>query len=99
MAWWDYGSQITSTAERQVCCDSKLANHTRIYEVAIVFISSEERAFKIARKMGADYIVVVVGGFLGARSSELSQLSWMIQFANKIGCFSFFSHIVLLKYR
>jgi len=61
MAWWDYGYQITSIANRTTIADGNTWNHEHIALLARILTGPVDDGYKIARHM-ADYMLVWAGG-------------------------------------
>jgi len=61
MAWWDYGYQITSIANRTTIADGNTWNHEHIALLAKILTGPLEEGYEIARHL-ADYILVWSGG-------------------------------------
>lgn len=63
-AWWDYGYWISTMGERTSLADNATINSTRIENLADMFISSPDDAWRDLRDMEADYVLVFVAGQL-----------------------------------
>jgi len=61
-AWWDYGYWITTLGNRTSIADNATINQTRIETIAKMFISPEEKGWKIANDLKSDYILIYVVG-------------------------------------
>lgn len=61
LAWWDYGYQITSIANRTTIADGNTWNHEHIALLGKALTSKEKEGYHIARHL-ADYILVWAGG-------------------------------------
>jgi len=83
MSWWDYGYQITGMANRTVLVDNNTWNNTHIATVGKAFASTEEEGWKIARFLGADYVLVIFGGVTNFSGDDISKFIWMIRIAGK----------------
>ncbi len=57
-AWWDYGYWISIYANRTSLADNSTVNGTQIALIAKAFMSDEETAIKIFRRLGVKYVVV-----------------------------------------
>ncbi|XP_049849565.1 dolichyl-diphosphooligosaccharide--protein glycosyltransferase subunit STT3A-like [Schistocerca gregaria] len=84
MSWWDYGYQISGMGNRTVIIDNSTWNNTHIAEVALAMVSPEEEAIKIARKLDADYVLVVFGGAVGYSSDDISKYLWMVKISASV---------------
>lgn len=81
MSWWDYGYQITGMANRTVLVDNNTWNNTHIATVGKAFSSTEEEGWKIARHLGADYVLVIFGGMVNFSGDDISKFLWMVRIA------------------
>lgn len=70
VSWWDYGYWIAINTNRSSICDNATLNATQIKLVAKAFLSSEEEAIKIFKKLGVTH-VVVFDPFQGATLGQL----------------------------
>jgi dolichyl-diphosphooligosaccharide--protein glycosyltransferase len=61
-SWWDYGYWITTLGNRTSMADNATINQTKIATIAKMFMSPEEQGLKIAKDLGADYILIYVVG-------------------------------------
>jgi dolichyl-diphosphooligosaccharide--protein glycosyltransferase len=61
MAWWDYGYQIASIANRTTIADGNTWNHEHIALLGKCLTSPEKRAHRMIRHL-ADYVLVWAGG-------------------------------------
>lgn len=59
-SWWDYGYWITTLGERRSIADNATLIDWRIKQMAQVFLSTPDEAWKILQEMDADYILVYV---------------------------------------
>lgn len=83
MSWWDYGYQVTGMANRTTIVDNNTWNNTHIATVGKAFASTEEEGYKVARFLGADYVMVIFGGMTGFSGDDISKFMWMIRIAGK----------------
>lgn len=81
MSWWDYGYQITGMANRTVLVDNNTWNNTHIATVGRALASDEKEGHRIARYMGADYVLVIFGGLSNFSGDDISKFIWMIRIA------------------
>lgn len=79
MSWWDYGYQITGLANRTVLVDNNTWNNTHIATVGRAFTSPEEKAYKIAKSMDADYVLIIFGGMSYYSGDDISKFIWIIR--------------------
>ena len=61
LAWWDYGYQITSIANRTTMADGNTWNHEHIALLGRILTSKEKEGYEIARHL-SDYVLVWAGG-------------------------------------
>ena len=81
MSWWDYGYQITGMSNRTVLVDNNTWNNTHIATVGKAMASPEEDAYKIARHLDADYVLVIFGGLSHFSGDDISKFLWMVRIA------------------
>ena len=94
MAWWDYGYQLNSLANRTTLVDNAapvlafqevpFASKTRsmqVANVARIMISSEARAHALLNSLGVEYVMVVFGGVTGYGSDDMSNFPLMAKIA------------------
>ena len=84
MSWWDYGYQITGMANRTVLVDNNTWNNTHIATVGKAFASPEKEAYKIARHLDADYVLVLFGGMTYYSGDDISKFIWIIRIASGV---------------
>ncbi|MBI4258178.1 MAG: hypothetical protein HY619_04410, partial [Thaumarchaeota archaeon] len=78
-AWWDYGYWITVMGNRTTLADNATINQTRIAQLGRMFMSNEVNASRIISSLGADYIVVFMGGIrVQDQASGRSFTIWVI---------------------
>lgn len=61
LAWWDYGYQLTSIANRTSLADGNTWNHEHIALLARILTGHADKAYDITRHL-ADYVLVWSGG-------------------------------------
>ena len=83
-AWWDYGYQITSMANRTTIVDNNTWNYTHIGLVAKAFVSPEKVSAKILRDLDVDYVLIWFGGFAGFPADDMNKFQWMSKIAREI---------------
>ena len=81
MSWWDYGYQITGMGNRTVLVDNNTWNNTHIATVGRTMSSNEEEAYKLARYLDANYILVIFGGMSYYSGDDISKFLWMVRIA------------------
>ena len=83
LAWWDYGYQLNSLANRTTLVDnaaSVLAQQEapgrmrslQVANVARIMVSNEARAHELLNSLGVEYVMVVFGGVTGYASDDMS---------------------------
>ena len=81
MSWWDYGYQITGMSNRTVLVDNNTWNNTHIATVGKAMSLPEEDAYKIARSLDANYVLVIFGGLANFSGDDISKFLWMVRIA------------------
>ena len=79
MAWWDYGYQITSIANRTTLADGNTWNHEHIALLGKALTASEEEGYEIARHL-ADYLLLWGGG----GGDDLAKSPHLARIANSV---------------
>jgi len=79
MSWWDYGYQITGMSNRTVLVDNNTWNNTHIATVGRAMASNEEEAYRIARSLDANYVLVIFGGLSNYSGDDISKFLWMVR--------------------
>jgi len=57
-SWWDYGYWIAVNTNRSSVCDNGTINGTQIAQIAKAFLSPEEEAIKIFKRLRVTHVVV-----------------------------------------
>lgn len=81
LSWWDYGYQITGMSNRTVIVDNNTWNNTHIATVGKFLSSDEEEGIEIARKLDANYVLVIFGGLINYGGDDLSKFLWFVRIA------------------
>ena len=81
MSWWYYGYQITGMSNRTVLVDNNTWNNTHIATVGRAMASNEQDAYKIARSLDANYVLVIFGGMSNYSGDDISKFLWMVRIA------------------
>ena len=81
MSWWDYGYQITGMSNRTVLVDNNTWNNTHIATVGRAMASPEPEAYRIARSLDANYVLVIFGGMSNYSGDDISKFLWMVRIA------------------
>ncbi|HMK32654.1 MAG TPA: peptidylprolyl isomerase, partial [Nitrosopumilaceae archaeon] len=61
-SWWDYGYWIQTMAGRATLADNATLSTNIIAQIATIFLSSPDKAWKMLHDWGANYILVYVVG-------------------------------------
>jgi dolichyl-diphosphooligosaccharide--protein glycosyltransferase len=83
MSWWDYGYQITSFGGRACHADGNTNNFTHIGIIGLTMSSPEADSWRLARAMGADYMLVIFGGASQYSGDDVNKFLWMPRIANQ----------------
>jgi len=81
MSWWDYGYQITGMSNRTVLVDNNTWNNTHIATVGLAMSSPEKEAYRVARSLDANYVLVIFGGMSAYSGDDISKFLWMVRIA------------------
>lgn len=84
MSWWDYGYQISGMGNRTVVVDNNTWNNSHIATVGKAMNSPEGTAYKIARKLDVDYVLVIFGGVVGYSSDDINKFLWMVRISSSV---------------
>lgn len=68
---WPHGYSISSHTKRTVFCDGNTNNITHMNLIHFLYSSNEKKAWKIAKFLNADYIIVIFGGASGYKFDDL----------------------------
>jgi dolichyl-diphosphooligosaccharide--protein glycosyltransferase len=79
MAWWDYGYQLASIANRTTIADGNTWNHEHIALLGKIYTTDVDEAYSIARHL-ADYILVWAGG----GGDDLAKSPHLARIANSV---------------
>ena len=89
--WWDYGYWVTILGNKTSIVDNATLNSTQIGEIGYAFMSDEETAYKIFRRLGATHVLIFVthwpygqGGRLLGYGDE-GKWIWMLRIAVQEG--------------
>ena len=83
MSWWDYGYQITSMGERGCMADGNTNNFTHIGIIGMTMSTPEPVSWRLARLMGADYMLVIFGGASSYSGDDINKFLWMPRIAHQ----------------
>lgn len=78
---------------RTTLVDNNTWNNTHIAMVGLTMSSNEEEAYKLARYLSADYILVIFGGMAYYSGDDISKFLWMVRIAGGV-----FPHIKEYNY-
>lgn len=81
MSWWDYGYQIAGMGNRTTLVDNNTWNNSHIALVGKAMSSTEDKAIKIMRMLGVDYVLVIFGGMIGYSGDDINKFLWMVRIA------------------
>lgn len=94
-SWWDYGYWITVVGNHTSIIDNATLNTTQIGEVAYAFMSDEETAYRVFRKLGATHVLIFITHTVYTTSSgnvpmllgygDEAKWVWMLRIANQVG--------------
>ncbi len=94
-SWWDYGYWITIVGNHTSIVDNATLNTTQIGEVAYAFMSDEETAYRVFRKLGATHVLIFITHTVYTTSSgnvpmllgygDEAKWVWMLRIANQVG--------------
>ncbi len=75
-SWWDYGYWITTLGERSSIADNATLIQWRIKQMAQVFLSTPDDAWKLLQEMDADYVLIYVAA---QRINDEGQALYLVQ--------------------
>lgn len=82
--WWDYGYQISVLGNRTVHADNNTWNNTHIATVGLLLASNEKKAYDIARRLDADYVLIIFGGVGHYSSDDIAKFLWPVRIASGV---------------
>lgn len=68
-------------SNRTVLVDNNTWNNTHIATVGRAMASNEEEAYRIARHLDANYVLVIFGGMANYSGDDISKFLWMVRIA------------------
>ena len=71
----------TGMANRTTLVDNNTWNNSHIALVGKAMSSTEEKAYKIMRMLGVDYVLVIFGGMIGYSGDDINKFLWMVRIA------------------
>lgn len=94
-SWWDYGYWITVLGNHTSIVDNATLNTTQIGEVAYAFMSDEETAYRVFKRLGATHVLIFITHTVyttGAGNVPMllgygdeAKWVWMLRIANQVG--------------
>jgi dolichyl-diphosphooligosaccharide--protein glycosyltransferase len=93
-SWWDYGYWIETLGGRTTLADNATLDTKKIEDIAKMFLSSPDQAWKMLQDMGAKYVLIYIVGqkFVSSNGQELfilggggdeSKKQWFIRIAGE----------------
>ena len=68
-------------ANRTTLVDNNTWNNSHIALVGKAMSSTEDKAYKIMRTLGVDYVLVIFGGMIGYSGDDINKFLWMVRIA------------------
>ncbi len=68
-------------ANRTTLVDNNTWNNSHIALVGKAMSSTEDKAYKIMRMLGVDYVLVIFGGVIGYSGDDINKFLWMVRIA------------------
>ena len=68
-------------ANRTTLVDNNTWNNSHIALVGKAMSSTEDKAYKIMRMLGVDYVLVIFGGMIGYSGDDINKFLWMVRIA------------------
>jgi dolichyl-diphosphooligosaccharide--protein glycosyltransferase len=68
-------------SNRTVIVDNNTWNNTHIATVGRAMASQEDEAYRIARSLDANFILVIFGGLANYSGDDISKFLWMVRIA------------------
>ena len=66
---------------RTTFVDNNTWNNSHIALVGKAMSSTEDKAIKIMRMLGVDYVLVIFGGMIGYSGDDINKFLWMVRIA------------------
>jgi len=79
LSWWDYGYQIRALGNCTTLVDNGTINSTQIGIIGAMLIHNETTAYKLMKKFGVDYVLVLSPGIAGSSNNDLNKAHWMMK--------------------
>ena len=97
-SWWDYGYWITVLGNHTSIVDNATLNTTQIGEVAYAFMSDEETAYTVFKKLKATHVLIFITHTVYTTASgnvpmllgygDEAKWIWMLRIAKQVGYLS-----------
>ena len=71
-------------SNRTVIVDNNTWNNTHIATVGLVMSSPEEKAFEVAKKLDANFVLVIFGGYAKINSDDIAKFLWMVRIGSGV---------------
>jgi dolichyl-diphosphooligosaccharide--protein glycosyltransferase len=68
-------------SNRTVLVDNNTWNNTHIATVGLAMSSPEKEAYRVARSLDANYVLVIFGGMSAYSGDDISKFLWMVRIA------------------
>ncbi|MHA1585212.1 MAG: STT3 domain-containing protein, partial [Promethearchaeota archaeon] len=82
-SWWDYGYWLTTNGNVTTVNDNGTFNQTRIGEVGMAMMQTNERySAQIFNDLHADYVLVFFGHLIGGIGGDEGKWPWMLRICN-----------------
>lgn len=81
-AWWDYGYQIAGLANRTTYIDNNTWNMTHIAMIGSMLATDEHEAYKMAKELDIDYVLVFFSGLRDVGGDDISKFLWFPRIGN-----------------
>ncbi len=79
LSWWDYGNFIRSLGNCTTLVDNGTINSTQIGIIGAMLIHNESTSYKLMKKFGVDYVLVLSPGIAGSSNNDLYKSQWMMK--------------------
>ena len=72
---------LVGMANRTTFVDNNTWNNSHIALVGKAMSSTEDKAYRIMRMLGVDYVLVIFGGMIGYSGDDINKFLWMVRIA------------------
>ena len=76
-----HGHLRVGMANRTTLVDNNTWNNSHIALVGKAMSSTEDKAYKIMRMLGVDYVLVIFGRMIGYSGDDINKFLWMVRIA------------------